>query len=78
LSASYPEDRCEQVTEGFAFRCFPEYVEAAPNREVFYLAEVAVYVVEEVAELFGLFFYAEVAVEFGVAEGLPDLGADGG
>ena len=52
-------------------------MQAAPDREVFDLAQVAVHVVQKVAELLGLLLYAEVPVQLGVAQRLPDPGSYG-
>src|SRR3712207_8862752 len=46
-------------------------METAPYGEILYLAQIAVDVVQEIAELLGLLFNPEVPVQLGVAQRLP-------
>ena len=60
------------MTQGLAFWRLAESVEPSPYGKVFDLTEVSVDVSEEIRELLGLLFDAEVAVELRIAQGLPD------
>src|SRR5215210_9433330 len=60
------------MAQGFALGRLTQDVQAPPYRQVLDLAEVSVDVGEEVRELLGLLLDAEVAVEFRLAQGLPD------
>jgi hypothetical protein len=53
-------------------------METVADGEVFYLAEVAVYVGKKVRKLGGLFVHAEIVMEFRVAQDFPDVVPDSG